>query len=491
MMSNPKLRLNLAYLIKFAILALWLISQILQLRTGLADNGDLIRLGNWFSSGPVGFSEGWIAPENPRYFDRYFTYWLPEWRLDYPMQGSVLSSALLLWIPGITLNTLLTSGEVLNLAWVSLLPRILALIFLLGVFKWVDRYTNRRALFYLTLVLPLALMTSTTDYVAYFNTLYQETAAFIGLLYLIWSLLAFGCHPSGRNFAFYLASLVLITLSRASAFYWPILTAPFILIPVRTLNRRWMFYAAIALCIVFLPFFSLKVTTVPAMHQINRFNAFYTGILPFSSKPGEILSDLSMEGTEDCIDNTDYYSDARIRCLGAVSDRVDRVTSARIMIGEPAILLRQFIYGLSQLQQLGLRGSDYYAYNLGNYAPGDAGPPGADFLNLWSNIKSNSFPKGWWAFFTMLICSLIFGYHTRFRGWISRLSWVGFLLLSVLVVDLMVAINGDGKYEIIKHLFMSNMIFDLMLILAANLLLLQFVEKPDNPLITRGCRENP
>ena len=479
MMRNFRPAIQVSQLVKYSILAFWLASQILQIRVGLADNGDWIRLANWVSSGPVGLSEGWVDQENPQYFQRYFTYWLPDWRLDYPMQGSVISSVFLLWLPGILFNTIFSSNEVLHLSWISLLPRLLALIFLLGMFNWLDRYIKRKTLFYLTLILPLALMTSTTDYVAYFNTFYQETAAFIGLLYLIWSLLAFGCHPSGKNLFFFLASLLIITFSKASAFYWPILTAPFIIIPARTFKTRWFYYLVIGLSVILLPVISLRAMSAPAMHRINMFDSFYTGILPFSNNPIEQLDDLSIGGTEDCIDNIDYYSAARSRCLAVFSERIDRKMLAMILIGEPTILFKQFIYGTSQLQKLGLRGSDYYAYNLGNYAPGESRPPGAELLNAWSTIKSYGFPKGWGVIFAILIFGFILGYNVRYSGWVSRLAWSGFMLLGALILEIMITLNGDGKYEVVKHLFLANMIFDLLLILAINMLLIRFVERPD------------
>lgn len=464
-------------IIKYSILLLWFCAQMIQLRIGLADNGDWIRLGGWISSGPIGFKEGWINWGDPEYFNRYFTYWLPVWRLDYPNLGSIFSSSLLLWTPGLILNNLLASREFLYLSWISFLPRLMILIFILALFNWVDRFTQKRALFYLTLVLPLAIITSTTDYVAYFNTFYQETAAFVGLIYLLWSLLAFRHFPSVKNYIFFLASLVLLTLSKASAFYWPIITAPYILLSGKSMKLRFSYFIITSLFLIVLPFVSFKVTSNQAMRAMNFFNTFYTGILPFSKNSTQILRELSIENTADCIDNIDYYSAARTSCITTLSTNVDRESTFDLYLNEPGIVIKQLGYGMTQLQQLGLRGSDYFAYNLGNYPPGVTAFPGSAILNLWSTLKSRWFPRNGAALVSWLVFFLAFIFFLRFPGWISHISSLGIVLAAALILEILVVINGDGKYEIVKHLYLANLIFDLSVIMVVNLFLLKYVDR--------------
>jgi hypothetical protein len=51
------------------------------------------------------------------------------------------------------------------------------------------------------------------------------------------------------------------------------------------------------------------------------------------------------------------------------------------------------------------------------------------------------------------------------------------MLLAGLVIDMPLVINGDGKYELAKHLYLSNLMFDLDLLLAMNLLILNYDDR--------------
>ena len=44
---------------------------------------------------------------------------------------------------------------------------------------------------------------------------------------------------------------------------------------------------------------------------------------------------------------------------------------------------------------------------------------------------------------------------------LRKVSLVGLLASNATVLDMFVAILGDGKYEITKHLFLSNVLFDI------------------------------
>jgi hypothetical protein len=461
---------------QYALILVWLALNLGNLQFGLADNGDWIRLSAWFASTPVGFDGFQIDHAAPNYLARYFTYWLPLWHLDLASQGLILSSVLLFWLPGILLNQLFFSPIVLFLPWLSLVPRLLVLALLLGIFRWIEENTHRKTIFYLTLALPLVLITSSLDYIAYFNTFYQETAAFIGILLLLWGGYALREQFTLSRFCFFMLALFFLTLARVSLIYWPFLAITFIWPIVKRAENPPYFFVALLFSAAMV-WLGLKITSNTSMREINSINAIYTGILPFSVDPQQHLSDLRLQGSEVCIDNIDYYADSRTWCMAQFQPQLTHKTGMQMLIAEPAILLRQFMYVASEMQQLHLSGFDYLPFNLGNYAPGLEHPTWYAWLNIWSIFKSAWFPRRWALLISLVVFTVVFMRSFRRVPRHATLSRLGLMLLAGLLIDMLLVINGDGKYELTKHLYLSNLMFDLDLLLAINLLILNFEDR--------------
>jgi len=480
-MTSSNITLEKHRLLKYSLILIWLALNIGNLQIGLADNGDWARLSTWFAPTPIGFETTWVDHTSPVYLSRYFTYWLPFWNINFSEQGLITSTILLLWMPGLMLNRIFFSPAILYLPWISLIPRLLVLIFLLGIFDWIQKNTNKKRIFYFTFGLPLVLISSSTDYIAYFNTFYQESAAFIGLLFVLMAIYSLRKTVSRYRLAFFILSLVFLTLSRSSLFYWPILTIPFALLSSKIHWKNYRFLFPMLLLSTILIWSSVNLSSNTSMREINNFNTIFTGILPFSKYPEEHLKNSNLIGSEICIDNIDYFSNARAWCSDQFQTQLTRKTSFQMIITEPTIIFRQFLFVTAQMQQLQLSGFDYPPFNLGNYSPGIDRYTWHTWLNIWSNIKSSFFPRGLNLIFTLTIFALIFIWSLKRNPLqsttITHLAKLGLLLLVGLLFDMMLTINGDGKYEIVKHLFFSNLIFDLNLLLAVNLLILRFDQK--------------
>ncbi len=80
------------------------------------------------------------------------------------------------------MNWLAYSKTVLYMPVLSLLPRLLFIAALFGLFAWIDasRQPNKPVLL-LLLGVPLVLLLSTTDYLAYLNSFYEETGSMVYL----------------------------------------------------------------------------------------------------------------------------------------------------------------------------------------------------------------------------------------------------------------------------------------------------------------------
>ena len=171
--SERKLIRNL---LRLVILSVFILGNFFNLQSGWADNGDYTRIMTWITTGPSDQGSNW--PENSRkaFELRFFKYWIPNWKLKLHYESNIFISTLLLWAPGVALNRVFYSAQTLHMPILSLGPRLALLVFLYLTLLWIDRRSRLPELHYLTLGLPLALLFSTTDVAAYYNTFTRKPA---------------------------------------------------------------------------------------------------------------------------------------------------------------------------------------------------------------------------------------------------------------------------------------------------------------------------
>ena len=112
--------------IKILLVLLAILGFYLQHDVGLADNGDFSRGMTWITSGPANITPNFpdYDTQHQEWEKRFFNYWIPHWKLDFPMHADMKSSVVLLWLPGVFVNWLAVSSETLHIANLSLLPKI-------------------------------------------------------------------------------------------------------------------------------------------------------------------------------------------------------------------------------------------------------------------------------------------------------------------------------------------------------------------------------
>jgi len=99
-------------------------------------------------------------------------------------------------------------------------------------------------------------------------------------------------------------------------------------------------------------------------------------------------------------------------------------------------------------------------------------------LNQWAILKFKFFPKGYSLFVILIVFALWFTANLKRAGIFRDLALVGLLSTIASLTDMTIAIFGDGKHEIVKHLFLSNVLFDIALIAFINSILLFYFEFP-------------
>lgn len=465
---KPLNRGALLTILGLMLLCFWLVGNLYQINIGIADNGDWYRSIWWFTPGPVGFDDLNISSGTPTYLERYYTYWLPYWHLDFRMPDATtineftLTSNYLLWLPGILAGKLPFSQGIIALPIVSIFPRILVGVGLFNLFLWIKNGTKTRKILLLTLMgLPLVLLTTSPGYSAYLNTFYQENGDLVFFLLLFSVLIWFISNPESKLwFSLLLILTFLLSISKTSHFFWSVVMGFFLILfpQVRRFKKRWLWVVLVV--VSSLAILGLNQSS-PRLDQ-NKFNRIYTGYLPFSADPAESLKALSLSGTDACLDNLDYFSPQRLNCIEAL--HLNQIDSEELsmLLREPDILWKQMDYVSSQFQKVTLQGMEPSTFNLGNYAPWDQRPHDNSIFNLWVNFKENLFPKGGW-FWAFIVLTALFSIWQLKQSDSRSFGKLELLLIILVLIEMVVAMMGDGKYELVKHLFLANLVFDILL----------------------------
>lgn len=454
---------NCKSIVKTTILLVFITLQFLNLDVGWADNGDFMRIASWFTSGPAG-KELYPLLNTEDWNQRFYYYFVPDWNLDFPYRAEMFNSAVLLWIPGVLLNQFVYSVVTLHLPVMSLGTRAMLFIFLLLVFKWIDRRSPHPLIYYLTIALPLVLLFSTEDIAAFFNSFYQENGAIVFIPFLI-AVIILGrwTKRDWKYYGLYFLAITLVATSRTASFYWPILVVPYV-IPLSQIRRSPTRMLGLAALLVVVPtVVSLNFTTPTGTSIARPYNALFRGTLLLSKEPQQRLEELGMADQLYCVDKDYFAPHIGFECAFKYPEKISYWAVLQTMLHEPGIVLKQLDYLLNSMQN--------YSLHLGKYAYGDELVRRAKRVNFWSFLKKSFFPKGW------LIAGLmpVFG-GLIWIGW-KRNSLMGDLAVCALIflcafwVDSMVEIWGDGQRDLLKHLVMPNMFFDYLWIAALNLAL--------------------
>jgi hypothetical protein len=469
-METRKLRTALKVFLLGAMLA----GSVLQLQTGLADNGDFTRLMLWMTSGPEGFSENWILEGDEGHEQRFFESVLMFWKLDTPMSSRWVGSILLVWIPGVLLNLLLYSTDVLYLPFISFAPRAFLLLFLWLLLRWIDREVPRLApMLYLVLGLPLVFIGFNTEYVVYFSSLYQEPASLIGLLLIVLSIAYYSGKDDSRWRPWISAAAVLfMTTAKLSNIHWALL-GMLLLVPWKTLRHSRQRLAVYVVLIGIAPIgFSLLQVTQYNTSSVNAYQSIFCGALMFSDDPADQLQQLGMPDGEKYIGRHAYCDEGR-EAMRRYPDRLNHRSVLEMLLREPSIACDMMLFAADSMQITELTHlSKSVVYNdphaqqpWPRFTPmaASSGTP----LNSWSRLKRSVFPTGAPLIGITVLLLAFFVWLRRSRGRALRtIAAVGVLLTLGVLSDMWMQIFGDGQRDLIKHLFLSNICFDGALITA-------------------------
>ena len=468
--DSPERRERAVLLAQVALAAFLYGGLFLSFGIGLADNGDYTRAMGWLTSGPATIEPNWPPGGTEAYRRRFYSYWIPYWKLDWPLAPDVLSSTILLWLPGAALNWLFYSRRILYLPFVSFVPRLCVLLLYVTVLRWSGWRTGGGAARWAATIgvgASLALLFMAHDYVAFFNSFYRETGTIVYLLAFLVSLAMLDTVHRERTALLLAAlSLALLATAKVTNVYWPVLAFPFLLL-ARGGRRRVAAVTGAVLLSGALGLVVFRRAELPRNRDYQAFSSLYTGLLMFSDRPADHLTRLGLPETTNFVGKMCYHPEAS-PWLDGNPGRLSIGTTLNVVLHEPSAYARELYFAAREMNDTAPR--------LGVRAEGDPAPPRRRSVQqLWSVLKNRTFPRGGALFVALGVFVAVFAAGLRASTPLRQLSLVGLLATAAIPVDMTVAILGAGTADVKRHMLTANLLFDLALIAACTIGVLHVV----------------
>jgi hypothetical protein len=467
----------------FALLFFLLLAQILLREPiiGLADHGDYFRV-----MSRVGLS---FLSEDPN--DRYYWHLNSHFGYVEPEHGAYFSSQVYLTRIAVRLDNLLTKDLVFVITSLGALHALLftaALTFILRTLRGAP--VSRRVL----LGALFLLICGDVAYIAWFNSLYSESASLIFLAFTVALALTLANAEQSRTprwrlgAAYYIAALLFLTAKPQNG------PCGLVLVPlgyILTLapgpsKRRLTTLAAGAVPGILLLTVSAWMSfggQPDFMRQANLYNVVFGDLLKHSPNPRDDMVALGVYHPDylalagkDIYENHDPIVDTPEFKAGFYN----KISYGKILKFYAARPLR--FYKL--IDRCTAQAYTMRPPSMGNYtraalerleameggALGDE-PVITNAFTVWSDLKKQVFPRAGWFLLLFLAVNLavaavrIARFDKTRAAALASLIHVALALMAAL--QFCTAIIGEGTVAIVKHLFLFNALFDALLIVLA------------------------
>jgi hypothetical protein len=214
----------------------------------------------------------------------------------------------------------------------------------------------------------------------------------------------------------------------------------------------------------------------------NAYQSLFCGAFVFSENPSAHMARLGVQDYSSCLDVPAYTPAAR-DCIARNPKLMSHAQTLGVILREPAIALRMFRFAADSMQRTDVT---YLSKKIilnnsrdeTKWAQFDPFTNGRfSILNLWSEIKLKLFPTGVALFVWLFIMIVIFSSFLRSSdAMLSDLSFTGLLVSIACLFHIWIEVFGDGKRDLIKHLFLPNVLFDIAVICAVNIVLLRLMK---------------
>lgn len=452
--------IEFAYLIAAAVIAIWLL--FTGTFVGVADNGDFLRI-----MGTTGLNY-YNAIET--YEDRFFNFAHSHFAYDRFFRGFYPSTQIFLVVIA-RLIGLIFDGTAFDIRY---LGAIYVVLLMISGFLLIKYNKSKSLVTGITLAVLMLFVFFDIGYLAYFNSLFGEPVSFVFLLLTLalGLLLTKQERPSTRMLILFFVSVLFLVCSKTQ-------NAPigigFALIGLRYARLKvndmnWRRLALIFSVVTFFISVAMYVAAPKDFKHINIYQTVFFGILNGSPDVDSDLKELGLPSRLSVLAGTNYFqTDTLIKqddpsLTSEFYDRISHVDVLIFYLKHPARLLVKMEYASEN-------GMNIRPYYLGNYEKSVGKASGAMSFDysVWSEFKKQYIPNALYfivLFYVLYYAAAIYEWMRRYDIR-SRIAIELFMLLGLVgIFSFLIPILGDGQADISKHLFLFNVIFDMMIVSA-------------------------
>lgn len=428
---------------------------------GLSDQGDFVRIFASFSSGPASLAF-WPAPDDPTSRLRFFHFYLRKWRLD----GGVAP-----W-PDATTSVLLYFPErlirVADDAFFDLCRSTAYDAALLALLLFVCLRGISAAAPFLCLAFA-ALVLSDLRVGWMLNSFYEESGVYFFLLACFATILAWLDRPSAVRWLGCVISLGLLSGTKLvvvpSAVAIALGVIAWRLVRWGISLREAVVPGLVLLAAVLVPpIFQMEV--LPAIESDVAFNFIFQGALPAlpPERRAEYLAEIGLAEQSQILLGMHAYDGRGGEVLAAVKPKMGNALHREAI----AALWKISPWSAVRLLRQALaRSGDYDLVADGGYKTRELGGPAREAISFvaWSELRRR-WLGGEGAYAALIASWLVLcGAAVRQRAlrWSAAFATVGGGFLLASLVQLPIAIFGNGTLDLTKHLYPANLCFDFAL----------------------------
>ncbi|MCR8659837.1 glycan biosynthesis hexose transferase WsfD [Paenibacillus endoradicis] len=445
------------YLIVAACITIWLL--FAKNFIGVADNGDFLRI-----MGTAGLNYYDIFEI---YEERFFSFSHANFAYDSFFRGFYPSTQIILVVMA-RIISLLFNGAVFDIRF---LGAIYVVLLLTAGFLLIKYNKGKSHLIAVSIALLMLFIFSDIGYLAYFNSLYGEPVSYVFLLLTF----ALGLKLTKQRNAtkrllllFFVTVLFLVCSKTQNA---PIGIVFSILVLrygwMKTNDPRWRKLAIILSAVTFIISIVMYVAAPKDFKSINIYQTVFFGILNGSPNVEEDLQQLGLPSKLSVLAGTNYFqTDTVIKQDDPMLtvDFYNEISHTDVLF----FYMKNPDRLLSKMEYAAENGMNIRAYYLGNFEKSVGKPPGAISFEYsgWSEFKRTYIPNTMWfiTLFYVLYYVVITYEWLRSNEIRTRIAVELFIILGLIgIFSFLIPIVGDGQADLSKHLFLFNVVFDMMI----------------------------
>ncbi|MHC1749260.1 MAG: hypothetical protein AB9856_13305 [Cellulosilyticaceae bacterium] len=432
----------------------------------MADNGDYYRI----------ISGNGLYSLQKNYSDQYFGYFNKEYGIyEYFNENEdiiITSQSLFIKVASI-LDKAITKDNIFDLRFLGLVQSIYCITMIYFLMKCISYEMHRKMAYVFSFLVPFVFID--TAYTAYFNSFYSEGIVYISCIFSIIAIILMIQQQYNDYFLmvlFVLNGIILTTSKQQNAPNGVLLGI--LILSVVWIRRESVFkvIATVMGGLLIMVGIGTYIIIPKEFVNINQYHAMTRGILLINDNPEAVLEKFNISKQYSVLKDSIYYE--RYHIIDANNQLLKE--GFYDQYGFIKILIYYIKNPTKLIQMLELAAKNAFTIRpraMGNFEKIEGRPylQKTNFFSLYSILKDKLVPKT--IGFIVIWMIVIIGFYSylfiKANKNKDRRKMMGLpvmiTIIAIGLVQIVVSIIGAGDADLLKHIFLFNVIFDLVNIL--------------------------